>query len=257
MRVLAGNVQGVALVGARVHGVGGARFDGVGNQAVVDKFQCGDMRGGGKSLVHRCLVAEAPDIAGVVGREFVVHLRRAFFARILSAHHGRQHLVIDFDEFGRIARLVLSFGDDHGDMVADIARLALRQHRVRRLLHRLAVRACDQPAAGQAVDLGGGNVLAGVYGDDTRRLERAVLVNALDFGVRVRRAHECGVTLVRQVDVVGVIARAGEKAIVLAALDALADEFHVTHDQSPLVAPSPLAAAVVGAGCVPRASIYW
>ena len=59
---------------------------------------------------------------------------------IRSYYDRRQHVVAHFDQLGGVARLFLRFGDDHGDVVADVAHLALREHRVRRLLHRLAFR---------------------------------------------------------------------------------------------------------------------
>ena len=114
-------------------------------------------------------------------------------------------------------------GDDQRDLVADVAHLALRQHRMRRLLHRRAVLAVDQPAAGQAADLGVGQVGAGEDVDDAGRLLRRVELDRADARVRMRRAQEHAVGLARQHDVVGVLAVAGEEAPVLAPAQALAD----------------------------------
>jgi hypothetical protein len=48
-------------------------------------------------------------------------------------------------------------------------------------------------------------------------------VNALDVGVRVGAAHEDGVALRLHRDVVGVVARTGQKAVVLFAAQGFAD----------------------------------
>jgi hypothetical protein len=198
------------------------------DQPVVDELELSDMRGLGERGIHRRLVAEGPDIAGVIGRDVVQH-RCALLGCLRGVDHRGKHVVAHLDELGRVARLLLRLGDDHGDMVADVAHLALREHRVRRLLHRLAVDVGDQPAAGQAAELSAGNVLAGVHGEYAGRLLRLVGLDRLDGRVRVRRAHERGVALPRQRHVVRVLARAGQKAVVLFALDTCANQ-RCTHD---------------------------
>jgi hypothetical protein len=223
VRVLAGDVERVAVIGAVVLAVRRAWLDRVRDQPVVDEFQLGDMRRLGESRVDRGLVAQRPDVAGVVGRDVVQH-RGALLGRLHGVDHRGQHVVAHLDLLGRVARLFLRLGDDDGHMVADVAHLALREHRVRRLLHGLAVDVGDQPAAGQPAELGCRRVLAGVHGKDARRLFRLVRLDRLDRRVRVRRAHEGGVALVRQRHVVRVLPCAGEKAIVFLALDARADE---------------------------------
>ena len=58
-------------------------------------------------------------------------------------------------------------------MVADIAHLALRQRRMGAGLHRRAVLRMDHPAADQAADLVGGDVVAGQDRDDAGRFRAA------------------------------------------------------------------------------------
>ena len=222
MRVLAGDVERVAVVGARVGRVGGARLDRVGDEAVVEEFERGDVRSAGEGLFHRGLVSEAPDVTGVVRRD-VVHDRRTFLARLARAHHGRQLFVLHLHQLSGVPRLLVGLRNDDRDVVADIARLALREAGVRRLLHRLAVDVGDEPAARQSVDLCSGEIVAGEDGDDSGRLERFVLLDRFDLRVGVRRAHEMRMGLPRQRDVVGVVARTGEKTVVLFALDRSAD----------------------------------
>jgi hypothetical protein len=162
-----------------------------------------------------------------------VHHGRAFLASIARAHHRRQLFVVDLHQLRGVARLLVALRDDDGDVVADVAHLALRKTGMRRLLHRLAVDVRDQPAAGQAVDLGRSQIVAREDRDDAGRLERLVLPDRFDLGVRVRRAHEARVGLVGHRHVVGVVAGPGEKAVVLFALDRSANVSGRAHDLRP------------------------
>jgi hypothetical protein len=56
-----------------------------------------------------------------------------------------------------------------------------------------------------------GNIVAGEHRQYAGRLNAALGVDPLIFGVRVGRADEVGVGLARQVDVVGVAALAGDE----------------------------------------------
>jgi len=223
VRVLAGDIKRVAVVGARVGGVRGARLDGVGDEPVVEEFERGDMRRAQEGLVHRRLVAEAPDVTGVVRRD-VVHDRRAFFARVAHAHHCRQLFVLNLDQLRGVPSLLVGLRDDDGDVVADIARFPLSETGVRRLLHRLAADVGDEPAARQAVDFRPGKIVAGEDGENPGCLERLVLLDRFDLRVSVGRAYEMRMGLPRQRDVVGVVARTREKTVVLFALDRSADK---------------------------------
>jgi len=232
VRVLAGDVQRVRVVGAAVRGHGRARLDRVRNQPVVDDVDLGDVRGLGERRVDGGLVAQRPRVALVAGCLFV-DLRRAGFERGNTVHHRRQHLVVDIDQLRGVLRLVRRLGDDQRDRVADVAHLALRQHRMRRLVHRLAVGARDEPAARQAVhplEVGPGE-----HGDHPRRGLCLRGVDLADLCVGVRRAQEVRVRVVRRVDVVGVLPRAGQEAQVFPATDGLADQAGVvgTHRRPP------------------------
>jgi hypothetical protein len=101
VRVLVGHVQRVLVRGAVVAGVGGARLHRVGDQAVVDQVQLGDVRGAGEGGVHRGLVAQRPLVAVVVGR--LVVQRRALGG---GAHvdHRRQLLVVHLHQPRRRSR---------------------------------------------------------------------------------------------------------------------------------------------------------
>ena len=195
------------------------------DQAVVDEVDLGDVGGLGERGVGGRLIAQMPVEAGVV-LGLLPHLRRAGLDRIGGGDDGRQFLIGDVEEGGGILCLVAGFGDDDGDLVADVAHLVRHQRRVRRLHHRRAVLAVDLPAAGQAAFLVGGVVGAGENGDDAGGLLGLALVDLLDGGVGMRRAHDVGVDLPRPVDVVRVVAAAGEEAEVFLAFDGRPDECH-------------------------------
>ena len=153
VRVLAGDVERVAIVAAAVRGDRGAWFDRVRNEAVVDDVELRHVRRLGERGVDRRLVAKRPRVALVAWRA-VMELRRARLQCVDDVDHRGQHFVVDVDQLGRILRLVGRLGDHEGDRVADVTDLALRKHRMRRLVHRLAVGAGDEPAAGESIDAG-------------------------------------------------------------------------------------------------------
>ena len=130
MRVLAGGVERELVGGAVVLADRRARLDRVGHQAVVDQVDLGDVGRPGEGLVGRRLVAELPVVDRVAGR-LLVDLRLALIARMRGRDAGRQHLVVDLDQLGRVLGLMVGLGDHHGDVIADVARLALGQDRMR------------------------------------------------------------------------------------------------------------------------------
>ena len=157
-------------------------------------------------------------------RADLVHLRRALGLGLGGVGDGRQHLVVDHDRLGGVLGLRQRLGDDDGDMVADIAHLALGQRRMRAGLHRRAVLGMDHPAADQPADLVVGEILAGEDVDHARACLRAAAMSIeLDVGMGVRRAQEIGVGLAGAVDVVGVVALAGDEAKIFLAAHRRAD----------------------------------
>ncbi|MCY1357449.1 hypothetical protein D9M69_439430 [compost metagenome] len=183
VRVLVGDVDGVAVVLARIAGVDRARLDRVGDEPVVDDVQRGHVRGLGEGGIGGGLVAVAPGVAGV-GRHVVVHQRRRRRG-IGGADHGGQLFVVDLDLLGGVARLLQRLGDDQRHLVAHVAHLALCDHRVRRLFHRRAVDAVDQPAAGQAADLVGTAITPGAASASVLSIER---MRACAYGERRKYA---------------------------------------------------------------------
>ena len=145
-------------------------------------------------------------------REHLVGERR------LEVEHRRELLVVDVDEFGRVARLGSGAGDHDSDDLAG-ERDPVDGHR--RMVGSLLIRR-DRPGTGQAALLVG-QVCAGQHRDDVRRsLSRAGL-DVGDLGVRERAAHQRDVQHAREGEVVGPAGPTGDQALVLLAATITAD----------------------------------
>ena len=94
---------------------------------------------------------------------------------------------------------------------------ALRERRVRRLLHRKSILAGDAPTAGNAADPRGLQIFAGKHGENARHRKCRRSVNRLDCGMRMGRTNEHARHHVRPLDVSDVVAAAGEEAPILLA----------------------------------------
>ena len=213
--------------------IGRTRLHRVGYQPVVGKAQLGNFRGMGECRIHRCLVTVTPVITGVVGY-FVMDQRRVALG-MRQINHGGQDFVINIDQLGGILGQAGRLGDDQRDLIAHMAHLALRQHRVRWLFHRTAVLVVDQPTAGQTAHLGLGQIGTGKDVQHTLGRSSARDVDRFDSCMRMRAAQKVGVTLARQHHVIGVLASAGQKTEILAAQDRFSDRRirQVSHDRVP------------------------
>ncbi len=220
MRVLARRVERQRVRAGIVLADRGARLHRVRDQAIVDEVDLRHMRGGREGGFRRGLVAEMPVVDRVVGRDVV---DRGAADRGLEIDDRRQHVIFDVQLLGGVLGLSVGVRDHDGDVVADIARLALSERGMGARLHRRAVLGKDRPAADQPADLVGRDVVAREHGDDARRGQGRGGVDALDVRMGVRRAHEIGVGLTVTVDVVGVLALAGDETNVFLALDGCAD----------------------------------
>ena len=156
------------------------------------------------------LVAEMPFEDGVV-RGCLVDLWRALGLRLCGVGDGRQHLVVDDDRLGGVLRLSERFGNDDGNVIADIANLALREGWMGARLHRRAVLRMDHPAADEAADLVFCKILARENVDDTRHLSCLRDVDTLHQRMGMGRADEVGLGLSGPVDVAGIVAPAGNE----------------------------------------------
>ena len=185
VRILARDVERIAVVGAAVACDRGSRLDCIGDEPVIDDVQLRDVRRLGECRVHRRLVAQRPRVALVAGSA-IVDLRSACLQRFDRIHHCGHRVVIDVDQLGGVFRLGGRLRNDHRQAVSNVAYLALSKHRMRRFLHGLTVCSGDEPATGQAVDAG--QVSTGVDRDNSGCGFRFGGVDPSNIRVSVRRA---------------------------------------------------------------------
>ena len=227
VRVLRGRVERVLVTGAGVFPHRDARLHRVGDEAVVHQFQRCHM---GCVLERRIggfgVGAELPIVAEVVG-QIVVHLGCTRLKRLGHVHHGGQFLDVQHDGLGGGARLFKAVGHNGGDGIAHMAHLALSQNRVRRFLHDFAMLVRHLPTAGQTAHTF--KILAGEDAHHTRHAFGGAGVDVVDPAMRHVGAQEVHIGLAMYVDVVGIIAGAGQKADVFAPLRACANAMILRH----------------------------
>ena len=234
MRILRRGVQGVGAGGGVVLAQRGARFDGVGNEAVVHDVEAGDVVRLLERRVRGRLVAQFPVVALVVGRR-VVNLLGA--GRAGHVHHRRQFLEIRLHGLGAVSGGVQRFANHHRVGFAHVVHALHGERRVRRLDHVRAVFGLHHPAARQVADAVRLEVRADEHGDHAIRGQRRAGVDAAQLGARVRRAREHRPGLPRGVEIVRVTARAGDEAGVFLALYRSADAGFCCHFLMPPYAP--------------------
>jgi hypothetical protein len=213
--VLRGYPESEVAGGVLVARHAGPRLHGVGHQPLVDDalldHDVGLLEGG----LRLGGIADLPAERHVV-RRHLVDLGRALLGGALGGRHRRQRLPVHRDQIGGVVGGVLALGDHHRDRIAHVAGGLAGQRRVRRDLQ-----LGQEPAAGQRVDPG--HVLAGEDGDHAGMRLGLGDVDAADLRVAVRAPHERGIGHAGKLEVVGVVALAGDEAGVLAPLDARAE----------------------------------
>jgi hypothetical protein len=170
----------------------------------------GDLGGVAKMIVQRHIV-----------RDVIVELRRAGFCRFLGAGHGRQRVDIQHHGFAGVARLRqrLSHHKRHG--VADKTHLVADQCGTVRLQQRRAVAALQRQAAGVGAVIRRREVGAGPDAQHARHRLRGCGVDAANDAVRVAGAHDPGIDLAGQREIVGVFTLAADQRVVFLAADRL------------------------------------
>ena len=151
----------------------------------------------------------------------IIELRRAGFCPVACERDRGQGIDIDHHGFGRVLRLQQGFRDHADDRIADEPHLAFGERAADRLLHLGAVAVLERHDAFEGAV--GFHVVGGVDAENARHRSHAVRVDALDHAMCVRGAHHHGVSLARQVDVVGIAAVALHQHRVLGARYRLAD----------------------------------
>src|SRR5580704_2824952 len=168
---------------------------------------------------------------GIVG-SIVVNLRLPRTCRGREIDDRFQDAVIDDKFLSTVFCFRIGVGNDDGDRIADVEGLPMRKRGERADLHRRPVFRMDGPAGNVSADLVGDRVRAGQNRDDPLRLQGGGGVDLVDRCMRVRRAHEIGVGLARTIEVVNVVALAGNEADVFLAFDGGANAGRA-HDLSP------------------------
>ena len=186
----------------------GAPFDGYRREARNDE-RAGDdaMRLRERPIdVARSRRLARPDVRSHFGMQGRMRPRRGGFQVV----HGFQRLVDDLDQRGGVCGLRGGFGGDRGDRLPRVERPPLREDGMRSS-------GLDRHAwASDAFEHGVcARVFSGDDGENAGRRERRACVYALDARVRVGAADDGGSRCGVGSDVVGELAGAAQKAVVL------------------------------------------
>ena len=164
-------------------------------------------------------------------RRLVPHRRRARPQRVGHLRDPRQFLIFDDDRLGRVLRLCGGFGHEHRHRLADMAHLVGRQQHLRADKDRAAIGAGQlHIVAGRRhrgvrdrLEPVGKAILAGKDAEHPRHRHRLAAVDLDDPRMRMGRAHDRGIDLPRQGEIVAEPAAAGQQPLVLLAPHRLAD----------------------------------
>jgi hypothetical protein len=168
-----------------------------------------------------------PVVAAIEG-DAGVQVRRALGESRDRVDHEGPRRVVHRYRFGAILRSRRRRRDDDGDGLADVTHAVRRQGIPRRLREGRAVAAPDAaaPLGDQRRDRSdaiGHEIAPGEHAEHARHLERRRRIDRHDVGVRVGRAHERRVGLIRRIEVVGVASLTRQETIILASPDRRAD----------------------------------
>ena len=190
------------------------------DDAVVHHREAGDMRGLLEQRLGRVLLA---DIEHLVARHAVPNLRLTRQVGHREISDGGQHVILDHDGLGRIARRLDGLGDDEGHRIAGMAYRAARQDRMAGVLNVAAVAVLDQRQARQLADAIRLEISTGVDGGNARHGLRGGRVDRGDLRRGMRTAEHDALQRARHRHVIGVGAIALQKARILDAADGLSE----------------------------------
>ena len=185
----------------------------------------------GEGGVGRGLVAGLVEI-GLVVRAIVVELRRARLEGLARRHHGGPRRIVDLDALGGVARKLERVGDHDRHRIADMQHAVDRDRRPVRQIHRAAVALLVGRHRRHRAEPVGLVILAGQHRVHARHLQCRAGVDALDVGMGVRRAHDRGVKLVGELEIVVVAPASHQQARVLAPPHRLTDRKLAHEDAS-------------------------
>ncbi len=209
---------------------GGARLDRHPGHPADVKFHLDDMVGDGKGARGRRGIAKRRVDQHIV-RHLVPHHRRALSQRLPDLRDPRQFLVFDDDRLGAVLRLRRGFADDDRHRLADMAHPVRRQQHLRTDKDRAAtgtgqfhvVAGLRHRVVRDRRQSVGGAILAGRDAEHARHRRRRPRIDPRDPRMRVWRAHDGGIGLPRQSEIVAEPAMAGQEPLILLASQRLAD----------------------------------
>jgi hypothetical protein len=184
----------------------GARLERRHDHAVVHHVDLDDVRGRAHRLGHDAGIALL-QMKGHVARRLIPQRGRVLGECRASIDDGRQRIVVDLDQLGRVARDLGVVGHDEGHRIADMTHTIPCQCKARRHDQRL-----DRRHAGhrpQPLEIGRNKNAM----DAGQRLGRRQ-VDAFDDGVGMRRAQDMAPQAARALNVVHVTAAAVEETSV-------------------------------------------
>jgi len=191
--------------------------------ALHPSVEANDVSGALESRCGRGLVSNLNVDAEII-RRMIPEARDARLYRVGSPNYRRQRLISDLDQLGRVPGLIDGLGHDHGDGFADKAGPIVRHRVIEGRDRAEASKPCGNirgPHQSSTVrdrrEPVGDIVLAYEHCEHTWRRERYCLVDGCDVRMSVRRAHNHGMRQLRQTDVVGEAASAGEETKILLA----------------------------------------
>ncbi len=167
-------------------------------------------------------VAGLEDVGDVVGT-LVPHRRAAGRRGVRRPGHGRQRLVLDPDQLGRVLGLRVGLRDHQRDGVADVSHPVRGEAAMRRGEHRRAVGTLARERHRHRAEPVAREVGAREHREDAGRRRGRGRIDRPDPRVGVHRAHDDGVGLAGKVHVRVEAALAAQEPDVLEPLDPLSD----------------------------------
>ena len=151
--------------------------------------------------------------------------------RVRRIDHRRQFLIVDLDQFRRVAGLVHGFGDDEGDRIADELHRTGGKRRPIWFVDRRTVRPFERQQdwrqRGDNAEAVGLPVVMGQHRQHAGCGPRRRTIDAGDAGMGMGRAQDMAAGLAGPVEIVGILPAAAQQSRILIARHALSQaEFH-------------------------------
>ena len=171
VRVLRRGVERIGRVRRAMLAHCRARLERVGREALALEAQFHDMRRPRERRLGRGAVSgrhRKAEIAGTIRP----HERRDRRGRVLEIGDGGKRLVVDTDQFRRVARRIRRLGDDEGDALADEAHVPGRERHPARRMGLGPARMFREREGGKPAQAIGHGIGAGEHGEHAGRIPR-------------------------------------------------------------------------------------